>query len=554
MDEDALLNLFEKINIKIGKLKPHVIKAWFDTDCDNLLQWMYTSITEECYVSAQQELEYAQCDVLTHDQLQKKMKIIETEYPDICQVDTNMFEIEFSKSTAEVLEEELKDYEHQICVNEEIYETLLAELSMLSTKEMQAQLEEESAQGNCVTLAQNFDKINSQTYDQILKYGSYLSSYEIAEIPRFANKVDMGFEQKFCNAVNQMNSIIHGQQDSFETSCVKYLADTLSELESCIFQSKVSLLALQMEVEALNSTLNFLDNYDINQPWLDYEPHVLSTGVNMDQQTSMMNLIENLARKLAQHCVKQPTFQCLKNQFEFFQLKLNYVNKSRDTLASILCHFIIMHSLYLQEKTDIHSSSQFFRNINKYVCDDIKGIIFRTEAMLKLISEYENFCSSPFENKIPLVGNFGVIVQKPNQTPLMDVLQEVTFLRNSAKKAQELQWSSVHLDKKVLRELRDNIQILENFLICGPTSQIVIVPVSVTTRLLTVNQILINQRSSVKLLIQTAQKPKDQRSKNKWIKYQNILWTYFMTDSTKLLSFLEQLKADEKKGLKVKDM
>ena len=73
--------------------------------------------------------------------------------------------------------------------------------------------------------------------------------------------------------------------------------------------------------------------------------------------------------------------------------------------------------------------------------------------MLKLISEYENFCSSPFENKIPLVGNFGVIVQKPNQTPLMDVLQEVTFLRNSAKKAQELQWSSVHLDKKVLREL-----------------------------------------------------------------------------------------------------
>lgn len=53
-----------------------------------------------------------------------------------------------------------------------------------------------------------------------------------------------------------------------------------------------------------------------------------------------------------------------------------------------------------------------------------------------------------------------------------------------------------------------NIQVLEKFLLCGPTLQNVIIPHKLWKLFIKINQSLTSQNSAVKLLLQAAQKPK----------------------------------------------
>lgn len=135
--EDDLLTLFKQFNIRTGKLNPCNIKAWFDTDCADLLKWLCSSLTEDCYISPQEQFEsvhlsqksvklnknwifrYSQLGgVLTGDLLTKKTESVELEHPDLFEVERNLLEQEFACDLIQILEEDLQDRCHQLTINQ----------------------------------------------------------------------------------------------------------------------------------------------------------------------------------------------------------------------------------------------------------------------------------------------------------------------------------------------------------------------------------------------------------------------------------------------------
>lgn len=55
---------------------------------------------------------------------------------------------------------------------------MAVEYSKLQSEEIQLQIEYEEEQQKCERLSQELDRINNQTYNQVVKYNSHLSNYD----------------------------------------------------------------------------------------------------------------------------------------------------------------------------------------------------------------------------------------------------------------------------------------------------------------------------------------------------------------------------------------
>jgi hypothetical protein len=546
MPEDDLLRLFDQLNVKTGNLNSNVIKAWFDTECEDFLKWLCCSINEECYITAQQEFEFSQLDnVFTNDELNKKLKLTETLYPDFLEVDLNLLNIEIAKDTVEILEEQLKNYDHQLQINQKLNESLSVEFSKISSEGIKAQLDKEVAQENCTKLSIRLDDINKETFAQVTRYSFYLSNFQFIDFPNFTNSMDMLEPlEKLTEVINNITAIMK-IDDLLEMSSAKFLNHSLVELQDCLFHTKISNVVLKMEVEALEYTLNFLENCDLHimYSFMDCDKTMLTVDLAKDQQNWMLKEIEETALKMSEQYVNEPSVKYSKSELEFCLNRSSYLTKCKQWLEKNLLHFILLYKLNLQEKMDVSSSRQFFRNIRNYICKDVEATNFRREAMFKLNEEFKMFCNKPIEKKFKLIEDVGLVLSK-NDVPLVKVMKEGTLLKSKTKQLKKQQLSSITSNMIISKELMFNIQVLEKFLLCGPTLQNVIIPHKLWKLFIKINQSLTSQNSAVKLLLQAAQKPKDKFLKNKWLHYQNLLWKYYVTDYVKMLSFLDQIKAD----------
>ncbi|RZC14229.1 interaptin-like, partial [Asbolus verrucosus] len=193
----------------IGRINHDAIKAWFDTDSENLLNWFCSSVTEENYISAQENLEYMRFkDSFTDENIEKDKKYVESEFPDLFQYDMNLFEIEIMENIIEVLEEQLKNCDNQLKINRQLNQRLSSELSKFSSEEIKSHLDRKTAQEICLKSGNKLDEVNNKSFDQILKYHIYLNNYEFAQDPEFISHMDIiEFEEKFADAITCLNAL-----------------------------------------------------------------------------------------------------------------------------------------------------------------------------------------------------------------------------------------------------------------------------------------------------------------------------------------------------------
>ncbi|XP_044263853.1 uncharacterized protein LOC123010795 [Tribolium madens] len=537
-----LIALFEKLNVRTGKLKPSVIKAWFDTDCKDLLQWICTSITEDCYVSPQEECEYSQLEnVLTGDELVKGIKSIESEYPDLFQVETNVLDQEIAIEMIEVLENQLQDCQLQLDINLQLKHNLAVEYSEVSSQLIKSQVELEDAQEKCMKLSQELDKINNETYTQVAKYCSYLYDFDLAEYPKFINNGDITqFENNFAHVVSRVGTLHAAIRVDNDPSRLNDGA-TLSEIKKRIFNSCKTCLELEMEVEALNSVLKFYDTFNINSLSFPFDCNFIQMEIeeSKDYQKQMMIVVEKLLLKYAQYCVNEPSLRFSKNELNLHVSRLDNLNILDESLKKMLVYFNLMHNLFLQEKMDIQDSSNFIKAMQKNSQENLKECYFRKQKMLKQIEEYEKFSAEPIEDKFKLIRDFQIVFSKDVNT-LTKALQESTKLKIETTQLKNKHFNSVQRFKDCLKS-RNNIETLHNFLICGPTCQIVTIPIGLQKLLFQVDQTLAKLQSALKMASNSARKPKEIIARDKWLCYRNQLWMLFVTEPEKMKRLLCQL-------------
>ncbi|XP_008196265.3 uncharacterized protein LOC103313822 isoform X2 [Tribolium castaneum] len=539
---DELITLFAKLNVRIGDLEPRVIKAWFDTDCKDLLEWICASITEDCYISPQEEHEYSRLEnVLTGDKLEKIVKAIELEYPDLFQVETNEVDIEIANDIIEVLEEQLEGCENQLNINQRLKSNLAAEYSEVSSQLIKSQLELEETQEKCMKLSQELDRVNKETHTQVVKYASALDDFESAQHPKFINNGDITeFEEKFDHVVDILRTFMISNNYSLRLG-----DDMLSEIKNRIFYSTLSRLKLEMEVEAQHSVLKFyetLNLYSLNSLAFDCNFTQMEIEENKDCQNQMMVNVEKLLMKYAEQCVNEPSLRFYKNELNFYVSRLENLNVVEERLKKILVNFNLMHNMFLQEKMDIQYSSSFLKDMHKYIQENLKQCYVRKQKMLKKIDEYEKFSIKPVEEKLKLVRDFQIVLSKDVNT-LQKTLQESTKLKIETTRLKNKHFNFAQCFKSCLQS--HNVEILRNFLICGPTFQIVTIPHGLQMLLFQVDQTLAKLQTSTKMVVAAARKPKELVAKDKWLRYRNQLWMLFMTDPEKMKRFLCQFAENE---------
>jgi hypothetical protein len=295
------------------------------------------------------------------------------------EVDLNLLNIEIAKDTVEILEEQLKNYDHQLQINQKLNESLSVEFSKISSEGIKAQLDKEVAQENCTKLSIRLDDINKETFAQVTRYSFYLSNFQFIDFPNFTNSMDMLEPlEKLTEVINNITAIMK-IDDLLEMSSAKFLNHSLVELQDCLFHTKISNVVLKMEVEALEYTLNFLENCDLHimYSFMDCDKTMLTVDLAKDQQNWMLKEIEETALKMSEQYVNEPSVKYSKSELEFCLNRSSYLTKCKQWLEKNLLHFILLYKLNLQEKMDVSSSRQFFRNIRNYICKDVEATNFR---------------------------------------------------------------------------------------------------------------------------------------------------------------------------------
>ncbi|KAJ8963109.1 hypothetical protein NQ318_018574 [Aromia moschata] len=227
--------------------------------------------------------------------------------------------------------------------------------------------------------------------------------------------------------------------------------------------------------------------------------------------------------------------------------KLSSLGKIEGVIRKFLSQYILLGMLYVQEKNDIDNSDQFFRKILHYISKDLQSCELRTEKMRKIIGDYESYSSMRVGERYKMIKSIIKILSDEDEFSLSKALEVVSEFKTELSQL-ENKLFCVDFDyfRNTTKELRNDINILQSFLVCGPTHRVILVPPELHSVIREVEEHLKKQVASVKNGFRGFFEYEKVVS-NKWQNYRRQLWMYFYTDPQKLYFVLQQIEEEFKK-------
>ncbi|KAJ8955662.1 hypothetical protein NQ317_011251, partial [Molorchus minor] len=307
---EDLLNIFNDLAIRLLNLNPNVVKAWFDTDDKNmksLLTWMCTSLSKKNYISPLEYAEFSELEApLVDEKYERELKSINSEYPGLFDIDSNIFEIEFIEDEIDLILEEERNIDELIRMNEIIQNNLSKELTSQTSMEIETCLNFKTQQELCNSLSEELDNINKKLHTQLTKYGSNLFGFEFSPIPTFINNMDIK-KPSFYHPTAQV-----------------WGADTY--------------------LDSINSNDSIYNNL-ITMRGQDF--------LNSHQELSVLDKIEVDKFRGNIDILKSNQHGICYNKTK------SSLNKIETIMIQCLCQYILLKMLYSQEKKDIDNSDKF---------------------------------------------------------------------------------------------------------------------------------------------------------------------------------------------------
>ncbi|KAJ8924466.1 hypothetical protein NQ315_007263 [Exocentrus adspersus] len=479
---EDLLKVFKDLNVSLLNLNPNVIKAWFDTDdtaLQNLLAWMCASLSKENFVPPLESAEFLEIKTpLVGEKYQQELRNIEELYPGIFDAEFNALEIELLEDEIELALEEEKQLDELIGVNKVLENSLSKDLSVATSKEIKSAVQLKSMQELCNALSEKLDEVNVKLHLQLEKYGSNLYNFEFGAVRNFINNMDV----KEC-------------QDNFD-NVIGFLAPLLKNESMVVNLPQIVVTATNQTSseplfgsESITSTLNTMKTSIFLQ---------MNREGKEQMKRRLCGMLDDISEKLAEHHIAQTKLKYAQQELELYQLKLDSVNKIEEVVLKFLSQFPLLYMLCVLEKNDIDNSDQFYRKILDYINKDLQNCALRTEKMDRVIEEYGVYASKGFGERcriVKLILNVLTGGKDLNLCEAIGVIEqyksELNILQN------KLFYSDFYNHKRNTKELKDNVDILQSFLTCGPTHRIVVVPRELLEVLRQVEDHLKKQHASV---------------------------------------------------------
>ncbi|CAH1373996.1 unnamed protein product [Tenebrio molitor] len=529
--EDRFLYFLKEANVDTGNVTPGQIKAWFDTDCADLLNWISSSFNQDNMISSQEQSEFAQQDnVLTGEKLEEKVEILETEYPDLMSKESNLLRLEIANDTLNVLEEQLADLDSEAATNKLLYQSLIEEFSTVSSEKILSEQELESGLEECTTSSRRLDSTSKEASDAILKYSLYLNEIRITGNEQYLMNGIVELEERLTSLLRRVGIYTRLCTELLEeaTRC-----EPFREIENRILQSKASFLALQVDVEGLQFVLDLLENYDSSTSSPDLESLESCIRFAEDEQLELISGIEKNVQKDAARCVDPAKITFSRDVLDSWISTFNDLHLYKEPLEKVVTELSVMYALCCRQKPDMFRLVQLVKD----KCKDLHNCRPRMEAMVREIDDFELFKSKSVEDKFKLISSVGVVAFKKN----MSLAEMVNKRATTTARTHQLRSDCLVLDIDVLKTIHSDIKILTNFLVAGSTCKIQVLPSSLEELFFKVAKHFQDLRYSVGWTLTLSRESKKELDRDKWLRFRDQLWRLYLLDPSRMLSWIDKL-------------
>ncbi|XP_018565896.1 uncharacterized protein LOC108906935 [Anoplophora glabripennis] len=524
---------------------------------------MCTSLSKENYLSPIENAEFSELKVpLMGEKYEQEVKSIKSEYPGIFDVDMTELEIELLEDEIELALEENKHLDELAKINEALQIELVKDIATETSEEIKTALKLKSTQEMCNSLGEKLDEVNGKLHAQLVKYGSNLYNFEFGSVPNFINNIDMKkCKENFDNITSFLTPLLEvefypsslsmadaeNQTFSDTISTNDPISNTLNIMKNRILHSHQNYVIMKIEVEKAREMLHYLNKTDIDSI-LHLEENAytqMSREGKEETKRRMCGMLDNISEKLAEHHIAQTKYKYAQQEQKIYQAKLESLKEIEDMVIKFLSQYILLKILYIQEKKDIDNSDQFFRKILQYINKDLQSCTLRTEKMNKIICKYGDYNLKSIGERFNMIKSIVRILTNEPDFDLQKSLEVVCEFKSELGGLEnKLFCSDFYSHKEMVKELRNNVNILQSFLICGPTHRIVVMPPELQKILGEVEEHLKQQITSIKSAVQINSSMN--KIPDKWQNYRRQLWMYFYTDPKKMFLILQEIEEEFK--------
>ncbi|XP_045467406.1 uncharacterized protein LOC123675893 [Harmonia axyridis] len=563
---DHLLKIFGDLQIDLGDLNPNVVRAWFDTDDQDmiyLLNFMCSALSRKNILLAQELTEFQSIENPLYDtELEKACRQLEEKNPGIFDYDLNLKQLKVSVAELELLEQEEQKLDNLLKMDGHLQQSLSQSKLNIERESAELDFRYEEAYKRCEELSHDLDSKNRCLHEKLSRDLFFLSNFQSSEPTHFLNLKNLNdiydsieFKTTLEDMVEKQHSELSGyfSQSNINLNSTpnnENFEDKLEMSQVQIFSSYFDCLKTKMEAESLYEVNNFLENFFTQDYPLKYNTSIVSDMI--EEREMLLSKIEKKASIIAEEPITsikiKKSLQELKdveNNLECFnQISKYYSKVSSTTFCAMM--------LLLQEKKCIEETDQTIRHISKYILHNLDNTKYRLEIMWSYINNFNNFSREPLEQRCEVLRN---IVNIYGQ----NILKDAYLCCNQLKKNLINLENNLFLNRNIVEivEKLYKTDVAKQFITSGTTNLTITIPKPVMESLKSIQSNLGKQTSTLKLLLHIYSSTLKKLEADKWLKNSRLIWIYFLVAPEKLQDLFchmeEELKCKEIKAVRFKE-
>ncbi|XP_044764320.1 uncharacterized protein LOC123320894 [Coccinella septempunctata] len=563
---DHLLVIFKDLNINLGGLDPNVVRAWFDTDdqdMKNLLNFMCSGLSRENIVSAQEFAEFESLENPLYDgQLETAFSKLEEGKPGILNYELNSKQLKESLAEVELLEQEEQRLDELLKMEERLQNKLSQNKLMIERESVEIDFKYQEASKLCEELASEVDEQNRCLHEKLSRDLIALANFQCNESSDFLNTKNIDEIHDSVGFYETVESLVKKQHDElsgyFSLSNINlnstpnedHCEDKITILQNQIFSSYIEYLESRMEAESLAEVYNFLENFFSQDNYNSYD--ITSPSDALKQKEILFDKLKKKALIIAEEPTKlieikksQLELQDMENNLQCFTQISKYYSK-------LLCATSCALMLLLQEKKMIEEADQGVRHISKYILNNLEDVKDRVEMMMNSINNFNDFNEKPLEHRDQVLS---FVVDIYGETMIKDAYLSCSQLEKKLRISEHNHF--VNNNNTEIIDMLYKTDVAKQFLTNGPTNKAIILPNPILKSLKNMRLNLDKQSAALKFLLHISNQTLKKLSSDKWLKNFRLAWMYFLVSPKKLKDLLEQmeeeLKLKEVKAVRFKD-
>ncbi|CAH1996925.1 unnamed protein product [Acanthoscelides obtectus] len=435
-----------------------------------------------------------------------------------------------------------------LAINRSMQENLSNELNEKSTLEIKTATKLKVTKNKTDELAKNLDAINININSQLVKYGQCINDFMYGTQQTLMLTIEDSCQEKVELLSNSIMPILIRPSDETEDSSM-FMESTLwisensrrdmqhDSVKQRLIQSKLNYIVSKTSLETTSKLFDYLmsvkfESLMLLEPMEEIENKIyLKNG----RERVMYSMLENIIVDTTGRQVSNSKLRYLQAALANFQSQLKTITELEDLSVLLLAHYHILLIMCSSQTDDIDFSVQFFKKIF-YLSNDLQNCENRIEKMRSTIQMYE--AEKP-DDKFRFIKHVTRIVFG-EEFEAKSGLQKILYLKDTLEDLRYRLFSpEFREERSSFLEMKNDLKTLRSFLVPGPTSEVVLVPIELQKMVQSVREHLERQRRCLRTAITVFQ---SRRKLSKWENHRRLLWTYFYSNPQKLLLVLQEIE------------